>query len=377
MQDEGITVEKLLNELIEMSHNIVKLKESVARYQKEAEILNKYRIVVENIPQKIFTKDRNLAYVFCNATYARTLKIRPEEICGKTDYDFFPPGIAEGLVTSEKKILATGEAKEFAKRYIDGEQETFVRMRKIPLKDEKENIFGILGVEEEGSKESLAGPRELLFESKAGPQIIQKNLQRENTKEWQGEKFWQKVEEDEVVQQFSQEITVLADRERILREKLSLEEACERFRAKISRLIQFDGVTIALPERREKAATLVYATGMGIAARRQGGIFPLSGTGEERVIKTRSALLFQRDHPEDVLGRFEMCLPYFRSGFQSILLAPMLDKDRVVGVLTFLAARQNAYRKEDLRLAERLGAWLAPVLAGLRQRPGFMGDPFR
>ena len=158
---------------------------------------------------------------------------------------------------------------------------------------------------------------------------------------------------------------------------MSLEETCEHFRAKIIRLIQFDGVTIAVPDYREKAATLVYVTGMGMATRRQGGIFPLRGTGEERVIKTRSALLFQRDHPEDVLGRFEMCLPYFRSGLQSILLAPMLDRDRVVGILTFLAARQNAYREEDLRLAERFGAWLAPVFAGLRQRPGFKGDPFR
>ena len=56
----------------------------------------------------------------------------------------------------------------------------------------------------------------------------------------------------------------------------------------------------------------------------------------------------------------------------------MLAKDRVVGVLTFLAGRQNAYRKEDLQLAEKVGIWLAPViLAGLQHRLGFTGDPFR
>ena len=377
MQDEGISVEELLNELIGMSHTIVELKESVARYQKEAEILNKYKTIVESIPQKIYAKDRNLVYVFCNANYARTLKIKPEDICGKTDYDFFPPEIAERLVTSEKRILATGEAKEFVERYIDGGQEEFVHIRKIPLKDEKENILGILGVEEEEREEYLVRLRELLFESKAEPQTIQKELQREKAKDWQAEEFWQKVEEGEVVQRISQEITILADRERILREKLSLEETCEHFRAKISRLIQFDGVTIAVPDCQENAATLVYATGMGMATRRQGGLFPLSGTGEESVIKTRSALLLQRDHPEDVLGRFEIFLPYFRSGFQSILLVPMLDKDRVVGILTFLATRQNTYRKEDLQLAERVGIWLAPVLAGLRHRLGFTGDPLR
>ena len=377
MQDEGITVDRLLNELVGMSHTIVELKESVARYQKEAEVPNRYKAIVENIPQKIFTKDRNLVYVFCNTNYARALKIRPEEICGKTDYDVFAPEIAERLETSEKRILATGEAEELAERYIDGGQEKFVHIRKIPLKDEKESILGILAVEEEESEEYLVRLQELLFESKAEPQTIQKKLQRENTKDSQGEEFWQKVEEGEVTQRISQEITILADRGRILREKLSLEETCEHFREKISRLIQFDGVTIGVPDDQENAATLVYAAGMGLVTRRQGGVFPLSGTGEERVIKTRSALLLQRDHPEDVLGRFDIFLHYFRSGFQSILLVPMLAKDRVVGVLTFLAGRQNAYRKEDLQLAEKVGIWLAPVLAGLQHRLGFTGDPFR
>ena len=371
MQDEEITVEKLLNELIGMSHTIVELKASVAGYQKEAEALNKYKTIVENIPQKIFMKDRNLVYVFCNANYARDLEIKPEEICGKTDYDFFPPEIAERLVTSEKRILATGEAKEFAERYIDGGQEKFVHKSKIPLKDEKENILGILGIEEEESEEYLGPLRELLFESKAKLPTIQKELQNENTKDQQAKEFWQKGKKAEAVRRIGQEIGIWTDRERILREKLSLEEACERFRAKVSKLIQFDGMTIAAPDFQENAATLVYATGMGMATRRQGDIFPLSGTGEEKIIKTRSSLLLQRDHPEDVLGRFDVFVPYFRSGFQSVLLVPMLDKDRVVGVLAFLATRQNAYSKEDQRIAERVGIWLAPVFAGLRHRPGF------
>ena len=138
MQDEGITVDRLLNELVGMSHTIVELKESVARYQKEAEVPNRYKAIVENIPQKIFTKDRNLVYVFCNTNYARALKIRPEEICGKTDYDVFAPEIAEkDSETSEKRILATGEAEELAERYIDGGQEKFVGIKKSPSKTKK------------------------------------------------------------------------------------------------------------------------------------------------------------------------------------------------------------------------------------------------
>jgi hypothetical protein len=75
------------------------------------------------------------------------------------------------------------------------------------------------------------------------------------------------------------------------------EEIRERGRAKISRFILFDGVTIALSDVQENSATLVYAAGMGMAIGRQGSIFPLSGTGEERGIKTRTALLLREIIP--------------------------------------------------------------------------------
>ena len=371
MKDEEITVEKLLNELIGMSHTIVELKASVAKYQMEVQALNQYKIVVENIRQKIFIKDKNLAYVFCNANYARDLKMKPEEICGKTDYDFFPPEVAERLVISEKRILATGEEKDFTERYIQEGQEKLVHKKKTLLKDEKGNTLGILGIEEEESIEYQARPRELLLEPNAEPRKIPPEGPHEDTKGQSTEEFRHKREEHETVQRITQEIAMLANRGQILRERLNLEEMCERFRAKVSKLVKFDGITIAVPDLQGNTATLVYAAGMGLATRRVGDKFSLSKTGEEEVIKIRSSLLLQKDHPEEVLRRFEIFLPYYRSGFHSLFLAPLLDKNAVVGVLTFLATRQNAYSEEDLRLAESAGIWLAPALAGLRQRTEF------
>jgi len=99
-----------------------------------------------------------------------------------------------------------------------------------------------------------------------------------------------------------------------------------------------------------------------------GDTFPLSKTGEEEVMKTRSSLLLQQKYPEEILGRFEVLLPYFRAGFQSLLLVPLSEKDQVVGVLSFLATRQNAYTREDVKLAERLGILLSKALGEDRLR---------
>ena len=58
----------------------------------------KHRTLLENLPQKIFFKDKNSVYISCNENYARDLKIKAEEIAGKTDYDFYPKELAEKYV---------------------------------------------------------------------------------------------------------------------------------------------------------------------------------------------------------------------------------------------------------------------------------------
>jgi PAS domain-containing protein len=45
--------------------------------------------LLESLPQKVFVKDRNSVFQACNESFARDLGIRPEEIAGKTDSDFF------------------------------------------------------------------------------------------------------------------------------------------------------------------------------------------------------------------------------------------------------------------------------------------------
>lgn len=111
---------------------------------KESE--NKYRTLLENLPQKIFFKDRNSVYISCNRNFAQDLKIEPEEITGKTDLDFFHPKIAEKYRADDKKIIDSGEIEDINEEYIiDGEKQ-FVHTVKTPIKDEKGNTIGIVGI---------------------------------------------------------------------------------------------------------------------------------------------------------------------------------------------------------------------------------------
>lgn len=65
----------------------------------------RYQTLLENLPQKIFLKDKDSVYLSCNENLARNLKISPEEIIGKTDYDFFPGELAEKYRADDVRVM--------------------------------------------------------------------------------------------------------------------------------------------------------------------------------------------------------------------------------------------------------------------------------
>ncbi len=107
---------------------------------------SKYRTLVENLPQKIFLKDKNSVYVSCNDNLARDFKIKSEEIAGKTDYDIVPRELAEEYRADDKRIIESGQTKAIEEKYIQEGEERIIHIVKTPVKDEQGNIIGVLGI---------------------------------------------------------------------------------------------------------------------------------------------------------------------------------------------------------------------------------------
>jgi PAS domain S-box-containing protein len=106
----------------------------------------KYRTLVENLPQKIFHKDKNSVYVSCNKKYADDLKIKPLEIVGKTDYDFYPKALAEKYRADDKRVMETGVIETIEEKYVHNGKKLVVQTVKAPIVDEEGNLTGILGI---------------------------------------------------------------------------------------------------------------------------------------------------------------------------------------------------------------------------------------
>ncbi len=111
-----------------------------------------YRTLIENLPQKVFLKDRNSVYISCNSHYAKDLKVKPEEVKGKTDYDFFPTYLAEKYREDDKRVMESGNTEnieeEFVvmKDFLRGAEKFIVNTVKIPVRDKGGNVTGLFGL---------------------------------------------------------------------------------------------------------------------------------------------------------------------------------------------------------------------------------------
>jgi PAS domain S-box-containing protein len=102
-----------------------------------------YSVLLESLPQKIATKDRNSVYVFCNLNYARDLKIKPEKIAGRNDYEFFPRELADKYRADDKRIMDSGQAEQIEETYVHDGKKVTVNTFKAPVRDAKGKVVGV------------------------------------------------------------------------------------------------------------------------------------------------------------------------------------------------------------------------------------------
>jgi PAS domain S-box-containing protein len=117
-------------------------KTQIALQESEA----RYRTLVENIPQRIFMKDRNYKWVSINENFASDLGILSKDIVGKVDRDLFPRDIADKYHADDMRILETGNTEEFEEESILNGRHAWVNTIKAPVRDEKGGIVGVFGI---------------------------------------------------------------------------------------------------------------------------------------------------------------------------------------------------------------------------------------
>ena len=168
---------------------------------------------------------------------------------------------------------------------------------------------------------------------------------------------------EEESRRLAQENVIMAEIGRIIGSTLEIEEVYERFSAEVSKLIPFDRIGISTIHPEEATATIAYNTGIQVAGRQIGDVFPLAGSGIEVVLEPQSGAILEAESREEMAERFPGLLTSFDAGFRSMMQVPLTSKREMIGVLAFRSVKPNAYTGEYLKLAEKVGQQIAGAIA--------------
>ena len=110
---------------------------------------NLLRTLIDNLPDCIYVKDAQGRFIAANLTSARIMgAVTPNDLLGKTDSEFYPQELAAEFRADEEKLMQSGQPlvnKSEPRRDPAGKPRT-VLTTKIPLKDSRGQVFGLVGI---------------------------------------------------------------------------------------------------------------------------------------------------------------------------------------------------------------------------------------
>ncbi|MGA2678141.1 MAG: PAS domain S-box protein [Sedimentisphaerales bacterium] len=120
-----------------------KTKEQLSQ---EIELL---RTLIDALPDRLYVKDAKGRFVICNKAVEGDSDLPVSgDLIGKSDFDLFPPELANALYAAEQEIIKTGKPmvneEAHRTRPKDG-QENWSLCTKMPWRDKNGNIIGLIG----------------------------------------------------------------------------------------------------------------------------------------------------------------------------------------------------------------------------------------
>jgi len=132
---------------LQLNQEVRQRKETEAQVLRERNLL---RTIIDNIPDKIYFKDRNSRFILVNTAQARWMGYsKSDDLEGKSDYDFYPKASADRFFKAEQALMESGQSlinRIEEQPASDGKIMWIASTSKLPMKDDKGKIIGLVGV---------------------------------------------------------------------------------------------------------------------------------------------------------------------------------------------------------------------------------------
>ncbi|HXW01079.1 MAG TPA: PAS domain S-box protein, partial [Anaerolineae bacterium] len=147
-------IEAASSELAQLRQRVAELEALEIKHKQAEEALaherNLLRTLIDNLPDYIYFKDINSQFLIGNAALAQLMGANtPDELVGKSDFDFYPETLAQQYYTDEQAIVVSGQPlinqEEPVIDQISAEKR-WLSTSKVPLRDGQGKIIGLVGM---------------------------------------------------------------------------------------------------------------------------------------------------------------------------------------------------------------------------------------
>lgn len=159
-------------------------------------------------------------------------------------------------------------------------------------------------------------------------------------------------------QRLAQENALFAEIGKIISSSLDINEVYEDFAEQVRKLISFDRISISLLNDRKDTLTNAYVLGVEAPGREAGSPFPVAGSPAEDAIRTATTTLVQGS--ADVLKARYPSIVFHN--MRSIVLAPLIYKNDVIGLLNVRSLKESAYTQRDIDMLTQVAAQIASAV---------------
>ena len=160
-------------------------------------------------------------------------------------------------------------------------------------------------------------------------------------------------------QRLVQEQTLFAEIGRVISASMDINEVYEDFANQVQKLIIFDRISLSIFDRNTDTLINEYVLGMEAEGRRVGERFSIIDTPAEDAVQSARTILVQGS--ADVLRARYPSMVFHN--MRSVVMAPLIFKNEVIGLLNVRSMIENAYGQRDIDMLTQVARQIAPAIA--------------
>ena len=133
--------------------------EDVTEFKAERRAANdrlSLQALIDRLPDNLWVKDVNSRFIIANQVTADRIGVAgPQDLIGKTDFELLPKELAQKFYDDEQQIVRSGQPMVDMEEIAWGLKQA-ISTTKVPLRNERNEIFGVAGISRDITERKLA-----------------------------------------------------------------------------------------------------------------------------------------------------------------------------------------------------------------------------